>query len=572
MFRRLRYYLQFVLLITFGTSHGQVGIGTTTPDGSSVLDVSSTDKGFLLPRMTTAQRDAVVDPAKGLIIYNLDEDCLQINSGTSSSPDWPCLGSSSVVVPPTSSVLNDCDANGFEGIYAYGTALTASSTFSVTITNNSFNSTDNISFTTGDLVLSGVSGLSVSGVSPTSATIVPGGSQVIEYSLTGTPSSVGTLTGDWTKLGLNCTRTVHVTNGDAVFTLPQMAIVASINDGTPLVDVQGVVDNASNQLTVTIPYTSGIGSYDAYTSAWVANNAGTAEGADANSFRLSYPAGTFSASGNIVATIEVDGDASFNAEQQLFGVQETIASLDFQVNGNSKGSLDLDVIGGIPDRNFADANHKFIYLPVTAADGSVWLNNNLGANYTNMNHASFNPIQQATAYNDHHAYGSLYQWGRYSDGHELINYTNATTGTAVNGTTSTNSTSDTPGNNLFIIESSSPNDWRVPQNDNLWQGEAGINNPCPQGYRLPTEAEYDALVAAEGITNRLTAASSILAFSSAGIRSFSNGVVSNEGGNGVYWSSLFISTYASLRNFVSGSASAGADYRVVGNSVRCIQD
>ena len=438
------------LLLSIQESYSQVGIGTLTPDESSILDVSSTNKGVLHPRLTEAERDGIVNPAKGLVIYNLNEDCLQINSGTFSSPDWSCLGSSSVVVPPTSSVLNNCDANGFEGVYINGSALTASSIFSVTITNNSFNSTDNISFTTNDLVLSGVSGLLVNSVSPTSATIVSGGSQVVEYSLTGTPSGIGTLTGVWTKLGLHCSRTVLVTNGDAVFTLPQTAIVVSINDGTPLVDVQGVVDNA--QLTVTIPYTSGIGSYDAFTSAWVANNAGTAEGADANSFRLRYPSGTFSASGNIVATIEVDGDGSFNAEKQLFGVEETIAALDFQVNGNSKGSVNLDVIGGIPDRNFADANHKFIYLPVTAADGNVWLNNNLGANYANVNHASFNPTQQATAYNDHHAYGSIFQWGRYSDGHELINYSSSTAGTPVTVTTSSShSTTITPNNSTFYL-------------------------------------------------------------------------------------------------------------------------
>jgi len=552
-------------------SYSQVGIGTVTPDKSSMLDVSSTNKGFLYPRLTEVERDGIVNPAKGLTVYNLDEDCLQINSGTSSSPDWSCVGSSSVV-SSTSSVLNNCDANGFEGVYINGTALTASSTFSVTITNNSFNSTDNISFTTGDLVLSGVSGLSVSGVSPTSATIVSGGSQVVEYSLTGTPSGIGTLTGVWTKLGLNCTRTVNVTNGDAVFTLPQTAIVVSINDGTPLVDVQGVVDNTSHQLTVTIPYTSGIGSYDAYTSDWFANNAGTAEGTDANSFRLSYPAGTFSSSGTIVATIEVDGDDSFNAEKQLFGVQETIASLDFQVNGNSKGNVNLDVIGGIPDREFGDGDHDFIYLPVTAADGNVWLNNNLGANYTNMNHASFNPTQQATAYNDHHAYGSLYQWGRYSDGHELINYTNASTGTGVNGTTSTNVSTNTPGHDDYILELSSPFDWRVPQNSNLWQGEAGINNPCPQGYRLPTETEYDALFAAEGITNDITAASSTLAFPMAGFRRRDNGLVDYVSIYSYYWSSTVSGTNTRGHRFTSGGTSTGNNFRSAGFSVRCIQD
>ena len=557
-------FLFSIILLSCQESYGQIGIGTTTPDASSVLEVSSGDKGVLFPRLTIVQRDAIVNPAKGLTVYNLDEDCLQINSGSTSSPDWSCVGGS-----PSASVVNNCNVNGFEGDYVNGLALAASHKFSVTINNNSFDAST-INFTTGDLVLSGVSGLSVSSVSPISAIIVSGGSQIIEYTLSGTPGSGGTLMGVWTKLGLNCTKTVNVVNGDATFTLPQTAIVLSINDGTPLVDIQGVVDNASNQLTVTIPYTSGVGTYDAYSGSYTANNAGTAEGGDANSFRLTYPGGTFSATGSITATIEVDGDGSFDAQRQLFGIQETIAALDFQVNGNSKGNVNLDVIGGISDRNFAEANHKFIYLPVTAADGNVWLNNNLGANYSNINHAQFSPTQQATARNDRHAYGSLFQWGRYSDGHELINYSSSTTGTGVNGTTSTNATSDTPENNLFITEGSSPFDWRVPQNNNLWQGESGINNPCPQGYRLPTDAEINDLISAEGITNNESAASSTLAFSALGRRNRSTGAVNYGGINGYYWTSSLNGTYARDRRF-SSSTSTGSNRRGYGFGVRCLK-
>ena len=47
-----------------------VGIGTTTPDNSAALDVSSTTKGMLIPRMTTAQRNAIPAAADGLLIYN----------------------------------------------------------------------------------------------------------------------------------------------------------------------------------------------------------------------------------------------------------------------------------------------------------------------------------------------------------------------------------------------------------------------------------------------------------------------------------------------------------------------
>ncbi|TRX35259.1 ice-binding family protein [Flavobacterium restrictum] len=50
--------------------NSQVGIGTTTPDASSILDIQSNDKGVLLPRLTTVERDAIGTPANGLIVYN----------------------------------------------------------------------------------------------------------------------------------------------------------------------------------------------------------------------------------------------------------------------------------------------------------------------------------------------------------------------------------------------------------------------------------------------------------------------------------------------------------------------
>lgn len=565
--------LSCIFLVSIQVSYSQVGIGTTTPNASSVLDVSATDKGVLLPRMTGVQRDAIVDPALGLMIYNLDENSLQLYTGSSSNPFWFSLGNSS-------HVMTNCNANGFEGTYVNGVALTASNTFSLTISNNSYNSTT-IGFTTGDLVLSGVSGLSVNSVSPSSATIISGGSQVVEYSLTGTPGSTGTLSGVWTNSDLNCTKTVNVVTGDATLTLPETTVVVSINDGG--VDVQGIVDNGSNQFTVNIPYTSGVGTYEAYTGTYIPNNAGTAEGGDANSFRLTYPSGTFSASGFITATIEVDGDGSFHTEKQLFGIQETIAALDFQVNGNSKGQVNLTSVGGILDRNYADANHKFIYLPVVAADGKTWLNNNLGANYSNMNHAQYNPNQQATAFNDYHAYGSLFQWGRYSDGHELINYTNSTTGTAVTATTSSShSTTITPNNSTFYrgddLPGTQDNNWldlgaspNVTE-DGLWQGESGANNPCPSGYRLPTETEMNAFVSAEGITTRVHAASSSLALSSSGFRSRTDGAIGSIANYANYWTSTISTSNARRRFFNSGSTSGWSDERATGYGVRCIKD
>jgi hypothetical protein len=50
----------------------QTGIGTTTPHASAKLDITSVDKGFLPPRMTSSQRDAIPSPAAGLMVYQTD--------------------------------------------------------------------------------------------------------------------------------------------------------------------------------------------------------------------------------------------------------------------------------------------------------------------------------------------------------------------------------------------------------------------------------------------------------------------------------------------------------------------
>jgi hypothetical protein len=57
-----------LFLITYSVQ-GQVGIGTNNPDTSAKLDVSATDKGFLMPRMTSSQRTAISEPANGLLVY-----------------------------------------------------------------------------------------------------------------------------------------------------------------------------------------------------------------------------------------------------------------------------------------------------------------------------------------------------------------------------------------------------------------------------------------------------------------------------------------------------------------------
>jgi hypothetical protein len=61
-----------ILLLLASYTFAQTGIGTSTPHASAKLDVSSTDKGFLPPRMTVVQRGAIPTPAAGLMVYQTD--------------------------------------------------------------------------------------------------------------------------------------------------------------------------------------------------------------------------------------------------------------------------------------------------------------------------------------------------------------------------------------------------------------------------------------------------------------------------------------------------------------------
>ena len=87
------------------TSIAQVGIGTTMPDASAALDITSTTAGFLQPRMTTAERDVINSGvwAEGLTIYNTDTKCLELYNGT----DWISVCDGSVVTTPSNGTIPD---------------------------------------------------------------------------------------------------------------------------------------------------------------------------------------------------------------------------------------------------------------------------------------------------------------------------------------------------------------------------------------------------------------------------------------------------------------------------------
>jgi hypothetical protein len=89
--------LGIILVLCFWaslTAFSQTGIGTASPDASAKLEISSTSKGLLIPRMTDAQKTAITSPANGLMIYQTDGVVgFYVNTGTSASPTWTRVNS-----------------------------------------------------------------------------------------------------------------------------------------------------------------------------------------------------------------------------------------------------------------------------------------------------------------------------------------------------------------------------------------------------------------------------------------------------------------------------------------------
>ena len=191
---------------------------------------------------------------------------------------------------------------------------------------------------------------------------------------------------------------------------------------------------------------------------------------------------------------------------------------------------------------------------VIGANGVEWMDRNLGAN------------QVANASNDAASYGDLYQWGRSADGHEDRNSSTAS-GPVAAGSEGSN----------FITELV---DWLSTPDDDRWNANETsggsvvktVNDPCPAGYRVPTEAELDAERANWSSNNAAGAFASPLKLPMAGSRVRTNGSLSSVGTFGFYWSSTVSGTDVSSLRFNSSGASMLTFSRASGYSVRCLKD
>ena len=207
--------------------------------------------------------------------------------------------------------------------------------------------------------------------------------------------------------------------------------------------------------------------------------------------------------------------------------------------------------GGFPAGTVNCASGATAVVDVTnPTTGKIWMDRNLGA------------TQVATSSTDANSYGDLYQWGKRADGHQC----------RTSATTATLSSIDQPANGNFITTSGGDFDWRSPQNDNLWQGVNGVNNPCPSTYRLPTNAELEAERASWSANASVGAFASPLKLPMAGNRYSSSGSLGFVGTRGYYWSSTVSGTGSRILSFSSSNALMDDFNRAVGLTVRCLKD
>ncbi|AIP99176.1 hypothetical protein Q785_04855 [Ornithobacterium rhinotracheale ORT-UMN 88] len=541
-------------------AEGRVGINTDSPqatlDIAELSNVPSTQpQGVSFPNFSTEERAKFENPKVGTMIFNTTKKCLEMYFGVVNGVhQWSCIPdvnnkqSQNVSVEPA----------GWSGQFIGGVALNGQSV-KFKLVNNGFVGITNVNFSDAVSIQNASSGASKQGnVSVkqgqhTSVSLNGGESRVLTYQLEGTPEA-GTLVAKFEKLGLSADQQTVVGLGLGLGS----ASVANKDNYTVSLyyqptntTIQGKINNGAEKVTIKIPYTNGKGSYNAVN----INNIRTApgQGGDVNDLSLSIPAGNFGVTGELEATITVGGsDQEYLVRQLAPGDSYDIATFNVDING-SRATVVLKGIGGIPDKKFGvktngKLEHQFIYIPITGPDGRTWLNNNLGADYANVNSRHFNPTQQATSKTDYKAYGSLFQWGREANGHELVDWTGSTSGRVVHSNLSWSS------NNSSSLTT--------------------YHDPCPNGYHTPSKSEWEQLLGVVGSGNSNMWNERKLNLPVAGYRDGTSGSqFYGTGRSGYYWlSTQRGSRLAWQLYFYSSDSYMNSTFRSIGQPVRCLKD
>ncbi len=324
----------------------------------------------------------------------------------------------------------------------------------------------------------------------------------------------------------------------AVYTLTS---VASYN-GTSVINATGIGYNgeavpAASTITINVNVTDISG-----------GNNYTLSATDATT-GLTYSAtGTFAATG--AQTIVLANNNAVIPEFESGIIAMTLS-------GNAANTLALNP--RIDVKSIGAAATAVVDVPYGS---QTWMDRNLGAR------------RVATAIDDVFSFGDHYQWGRPVDGHEITvwNGTTKIAGRGLNDATALEAlaTTDTPAHGNFILTSVAPNDWRDDNNDNRWQ--TANQGPCPTGYHVPTNTEWNTADTFGAWGNNTDTFNSALKLPSSGYRYRTNGTLYSQGANGTYWASTVSGSDARGLYFSSSVANTRNYTRANGFTVRCLKD
>ena len=474
-----------ILLLASPSLSAQVVVGGTVPDPSAILDIQSTDKGFLWPRMNTSERNAIISPAKGLIIFNTATLCMEINMGSTSTPQWERIKCRTGII----SSLN-CAAASVTG-----------STIAIPVTGGNGGVYDAQSAAS-----TGVTGLTAA----LSAGNYPDGAGSLSWMVSGVPSSVGTATFSLSAGGYTCSVPFTVVPGT----------IASLNCAGSTVTGTLTNGQAASGVSASVPYTGGDGGLHSGQTVASTGVAGLTATLGAGNFAGGAGSLTYAITGTPASA----GTASF--------------ALSI---GGQTCTLDVFVCS-------TDCRAK-----VNATDYKNFMCYNLGA--ANLSACPFTPSWEIN--------GGYWQWGRSVQA--AAGPTGPTAGQANSGAVSGWNTTTAP--------------------DGSWDdGSKTANDPCPAGYRVPTMAQWDGVIANNTITNVGSFTSSATNYGAgkkfgdqlmlpvAGIRYDDNGALNALGEYGFYCSTSLIFGSAGYLYFGSSDVFTDNIYRAYGLSVRCIAE
>ncbi|MBL7718792.1 MAG: T9SS type A sorting domain-containing protein [Flavipsychrobacter sp.] len=211
------------------------------------------------------------------------------------------------------------------------------------------------------------------------------------------------------------------------------------------------------------------------------------------------------------------------------------------------------------------------YTTVRAADGKVWLQQNLGS------------LQVGGYASDSAAYGHYFQWGRWDDGHQLPSSPMAPVSNVfprspagiLNG-------SDTFYYDILYVQDSFCQWWEDGDSTDTWSAappsDSNGSDPCAvigPGWHMPTQPEFENVILLEGITDTASAFSSNLKLPLAGQRRFDTDGFLYQGEHFLYWTSNTFDSLGVAVSYYYWNTSVNVyskPYRAYGASVRCVTE